>query len=133
VLRFNDVLVSNEVFVLGYPRSVGLDDYPQFDPRQPLLRKGVVAGINRERHTIILDLPVYPGNSGGPVVQVETAAEGGKIVRKFRVIGIASEFVPVVDHLMTWWGQDTPLVHNSGYAIAASMDAVLDILSTFSP
>jgi hypothetical protein len=58
---------------------------------KPLLRRGIIAGKNEKVGTLILDLAVYPGNSGGPVVEVETV----RSEKKFRVIGIMSQFVPI--------------------------------------
>ena len=46
IKRFEDVFVSNEVVVFGYPNSIGLRHKPQIDYTRPLLRKGIVAGTN---------------------------------------------------------------------------------------
>lgn len=46
VKRFSEVLVSNEVIVFGYPRSIGVTNVRQLDYSRPLLRKGIVAGTN---------------------------------------------------------------------------------------
>jgi len=65
-MPFKDVTLSNDVYLLGYPRSIGAGNIPQLDYSQPLLRKGAVAGKNLKNNTIIIDCPSYPGNSGGP-------------------------------------------------------------------
>src|SRR5436190_19064223 len=70
VKHFDEVLTGNDVFVFGYPTSLGLKSDPtrppQFDPSLPPLRKGIVAGKNPRLHTLILDSPIYFGNSGVP-------------------------------------------------------------------
>ena len=90
VKHFDEVLTGNDVFVFGYPTSLGLKSDPtrppQFDPSLPLLRKGIVAGKNPRLHTLILDSPIYFGNSGGPALEVEQDG----LQRRFRVIGVVS-------------------------------------------
>jgi Trypsin-like peptidase domain len=66
---FADVKISNDVYIFGYPDSLGLEQVPQLARDKPLLRSGIVAGTNPEKKTIVIDCPVFPGNSGGPVVE----------------------------------------------------------------
>lgn len=106
--RFANVLVANEVFLFGYPTCLGIPGYDR-----PLLRKGIISGMNRNMQTIILDCPAYPGNSGGPVTEVDRA--NSQLV--FPVIGIMTDFVPVA---MTQG--------NSGYSRIVPMDFVLELL-----
>jgi S1-C subfamily serine protease len=68
VKTLDQTLIGNDVIVFGYPTSLGLQAKPQLDPHRPLLRKGIVAGQNLQRKAIVLDCPVYQGNSGGPVI-----------------------------------------------------------------
>ena len=131
VKRFAEVLTANQVFIFGFPGSIGLKDLPQIDYLRPLLRAGVVAGTNERARTIILDCPAYRGNSGGPVIEVE---EQGFLGKKFRIIGVVTEFVPVAE---TWpiAGASphvtTTHISNSGYAVAIPMDFVLGLTSQF--
>ncbi|MCK4303112.1 MAG: trypsin-like peptidase domain-containing protein, partial [Candidatus Eisenbacteria sp.] len=67
---YDSVHVSNEIFVFGYPRSLGLKQIPQMDYDAPLLNKGVLSGKNNSRKILIVAAAVYPGNSGGPVVEI---------------------------------------------------------------
>jgi hypothetical protein len=126
VARFDEVLVSNNVFVFGYPTSLGLKALPQFDLKRPLLRRGIVAGLNLDQRSIVLDCPVYPGNSGGPVLEEDDESPGN---RRFRVIGVIAEFVPAVE---TWLNvghnYNNVTINNSGYSIATPMDFVLELL-----
>jgi len=124
--KLDKVLVGNEVIVFGYPTAIGLKENPQWDYQRPLLRKGIIANKYPERGTIILDCPLYPGNSGGPVLEVEP--KGGQI--EFRVIGIVSEFIPYTER---WENLSTGIenlqVSNSGYSVAVGMDAVFELTS----
>lgn len=125
ILRlYEDVLVANEVIVFGYPTSLGLKAVPQLDLTRPLLRRGIVAGLNRSLRSIVLDCPAYPGNSGGPVLEVDQDL----LNRTFRVIGVVSQFVPSVE---TWFnlthGHTNSSILNSGYSIATPIDFVLEL------
>jgi S1-C subfamily serine protease len=119
VQSFSDILVGNEVVVFGYPTSLGLAQNPQLDPRRPLLRRGMVAGLTH-RKSIILDCAVYFGNSGGPVIQVEPY---GPFQTHFAVIGVVSEYVPFADQ-----GRTFQYLNNSGYSVAVPMDFVLELI-----
>lgn len=129
VKSFADVLVANEVFIFGYPTSLGLKNIPQIDYTKPLLRKGIIAGKNEALGTLILDCPVYQGNSGGPVLEVES--EGVSMTR-FKVVGVISQFVPLVE---TWrnetQGYQNIDLSNSGYSVASPMDSVMELVSVF--
>jgi len=120
-----DVLVSNQVFVFGYPKSIGITTEPQIDPLRPLLKTGIVSGINHATQRIILDCAIYPGNSGGPVVEVTN--EPSKKV--FNVIGLVSQFIPFVQvwENKTFHSVNTE-INNSGYAVVEPMDFVFSLL-----
>ncbi len=120
-----DVLISNDVFLCGYPTSLGIKESHQFDYEKPLLRKGIVANIYKNYGTIIIDCPVYYGNSGGPVIEVEQ--EG--INFHYKIIGVVSQFIPFVEQ---WVNTKNKLVNtevsNSGYSVIVSMDKVFELL-----
>jgi len=123
---FDDVLVGNQVFVFGYPVSIGIKHIPQLDYRRPLLRTGIVAGQNYANKSLILDAPIYPGNSGGPVVEVEEKFPE----TKYNLIGISTQFVPYEE---TWLNQQhgytNVTISNSGYSIATPTDFIMELLS----
>lgn len=123
---FSDVLISNDVFIFGYPASIGLRNSPQFNSEMPLLRKGIVAGKNNSNSTIILDCPVYQGNSGGPVIEVEHM--GNSI--SYKLIGIVAQFVPVEEK---WQNLSFGIVNtqwsNSGYSIVIPVDFINDLMT----
>lgn len=122
VTRFAHVLTGNSVMVFGFPSSLDLKALSQLDSNVPLLRKGIIAGVNPEKRTIILDCPVYPGNSGGPVLEIDR----GAFKTHLTVIGVISQYVPYI----TTGGSPTLVTqtrNNSGYSIAIPMDFVLDL------
>jgi hypothetical protein len=116
IKKFEDVLISNEIFVFGYPSS--LAKYPLLNIETPLLRKGIIAGKNKEKKIIILDCTIYYGDSGGLVIEVE---ESGIGARRYRGVGIVKSLVPFVK-------ADPENFVNSGYSIAESMDPVLELI-----
>lgn len=123
--KIKDVLISNDVYLYGYPTSLGLMQSPQFDFSKPLLRKGIVANIYKPQGTIIIDCPSFPGNSGGPVVEVEYDG----IQLNHKVIGVVSQFIP---HVQSWVNQSNGLINtefiNSGYSVLVSMDKVFETI-----
>jgi S1-C subfamily serine protease len=128
VKPFKDVLTANPIYVFGYPTSLGKEGIQQIDPLRPLLRFGIVAGTNPDRKTIILDCPSYPGNSGGPVLEVEHVDLGKK---KFKVIGVVSHFIPFSESRVNITHKDKNLtISNFGYTVAVSMDAVIELTSS---
>jgi S1-C subfamily serine protease len=131
--RFADVDVSSQIFMFGYP-SVGVRGYSQIDPSRPLVRGGIVSGVNAALKTIIIDAPVYHGNSGGPVVQLSRT-------NRLRIIGIATQFVPVAEDVLplnrlespqnTQPGTPVMALGNSGYSVVASGDAIIELIDSF--
>ena len=124
--RYEGVNISSQIFMFGYP-SIGLSDAPQIDRSRPLVRGGIVAGVNAALKTIIIDAPVNHGNSGGPVVQLSPT-------NKLRIIGIATQYVPVPEDVLPLTPKDSSTVvalGNSGYGVVASADSIIDLISTF--
>jgi hypothetical protein len=120
VKRYDDVLIGNEVILMGYPTSLGLKNMPQVDLRRPLLRKGIVAGHTPQTRSIILDCPAYFGNSGGPVIEVDDLGMGA---RQFKVIGVVDQYVPYADG-----GKTFLIMANSGYSVVTPMDFVAELI-----
>jgi V8-like Glu-specific endopeptidase len=127
--KLNQVLIGNEVYLFGYPTSLGIKGFPQIESDKPLLRKGIIAGTNSKLKTIILDCPTYPGNSGGPVVEIEQIG-----VNEFqaRLIGVVSEFVP---YEIKWsnsrYNYTNSEIQNSGYSVITPIDIVLELMDSY--
>lgn len=129
VKTFDQVLVGNDAILYGYPVSLALSQKnPKFDPLRPLLRRALVAGQDPERHSIIIDGPVYRGNSGGPVFEIEFGAVPGGFGYHFWLIGVLTEFVPLVEG-----SEDFFFQFNSGYSVAKPMDFVLELVRSEQP
>ena len=115
VKLFKEIIVGNPVFVFGYPTSItGIN--PWLDIKLPLLRKGIIAGKNEVLRAIILDCPVFQGNSGGLAIEVETTS---LTEIKYKAIGLITNLVPY----QTNW------IQNSGYSIVVPMDFVEELIT----
>ena len=132
--RYTDVDISSQIFMLGYP-AIGVTGAAQIDRTRPLVRGGIVAGVNAALKTIIIDAPVNHGNSGGPVVQLSRT-------NRLRIIGIATQFVPAPEDVLPLSpgnASDPPAssartllaLGNSGYGVVASADAIIDLIAGF--
>jgi hypothetical protein len=114
--------VGNDVFLLGYPTSLFFQSVKHFDIRKPLLRKGIIAGLNVGDNTFIIDCPAYYGNSGAPVIEV---CEDDS----FKVVGLVSRYVPFV---VEWKNSRESVTNteylNSGYSVCVPMDVVYDLI-----
>ncbi|MFC1730082.1 trypsin-like peptidase domain-containing protein [candidate division KSB1 bacterium] len=122
---YDDVRIGDEIFIFGYPTSLGIIQSPQFDYERPLLRKGIVAGKYDEEKTLIIDCPSYPGNSGGPVIL--------RNIRQDRIdyylVGVVVEFIPYEEK---WINTRSRLTNtdrfNSGYSVAVSINSIIELI-----
>ena len=119
VRTFDQVLVGNEAILYGYPASLGLPDNHQFDPLRPLLRKGLIAGGDPKKRSLVIDGPVYRGNSGGPVFEIDQDFPE----THYYLVGISTEFIPLLEAAPDFFMQ-----FNSGYSVAEPMDFVLELI-----
>lgn len=118
--KFEDVLISNDVIIFGYPVSLGTG--LEIEKERPLLRKGIIAGKNYKNRTIILDCPVYQGNSGG--LAIEIARDG-----KTKAIGIISQFIPFFEITQSLhFKYINKNIENSGYSVVVPIDVVSTLL-----
>ncbi|OGI66828.1 hypothetical protein A2823_01165 [Candidatus Nomurabacteria bacterium RIFCSPHIGHO2_01_FULL_41_91] len=122
--KFDDLEITNDVFVLGYPVSLSTSEMKQINYDAPLVRKGIIAGKNYENKTIVLDCPVYGGNSGGMVLEMNSEKS------KIHLIGVVVQFIPFVDQ---WRNVRFPELYNSnfqnsGYSIALPVDYIYDLI-----
>jgi Trypsin-like peptidase domain len=127
---FNEVAVGNEAFTIGYPLSLSAKPDSQLDVSRPLLRRGLVAAKYEDRHHIVLDCPVYKGNSGGPVIEIYRCGDHC-YKNHFKIIGVVSSFVPLVQ---TWsddyFGLTRTELFNSGYSIITPLDTVFKLIES---
>ena len=125
--RFEQVQITNDIFILGYPVSLSTPEMKQIDYNSPLVRKGIIAGKNYLNKSLILDCPIYGGNSGGLVLEMnETGIGSGNI----HLIGVVVQFVPFLDQ---WRNVKFPQLYNtnlqnSGYSVALPVDYIFDLI-----
>lgn len=122
--RLDQVEISNDVLMFGYPASLGRE--AQIDRARPLLRRGIVAGKTEDRR-LVIDCPTYFGNSGALVIEIEERAVGDF---HFHAMGVATEMVPFVEEL---WSKQFKVqtgvrYENSGYSLVEPMDRVEELL-----
>jgi hypothetical protein len=130
---FDKINISQDVFLFGYPTSIGdKATKGELDLNKPLLRKGIVAGKNEKYKNLILDCPAFGGNSGGPITEVEHYFhdDGRYKGMGVYIIGIVTEYVPYaqqfIDPLL---GVPNQVMGNSSYSIAEPMDPILSLLN----
>jgi hypothetical protein len=123
---FQEIPVGDEIYTFGYPSSIGLQAAPQIDQSRPLVRRGIVASKDPNRRILVLDSPVFKGNSGGPIVERnQTSIEK----YEYKVIGIAIEFIPFEERwINNQFGYWNTTISNSGYSIAEPMDSIFEVL-----
>lgn len=114
-IDFKDVFEGSDVYLVGYPRSIGLNIQPQYDINRPLFRRGIVAGLNNNNKTIIIDAASFDGNSGGPVIQLAN--------NNYKVIGILIQNIPV--------SPNGRYVGNSGYSVVEPISSIEELLKKF--
>lgn len=123
--NYSKTSIGSDIFLFGYPSSIGLQKNPQFDYNRPLLRKGIIAGKYENNKSIIIDSPTYFGNSGGPVFIEKSSGE-------IFLIGIVSEYVPYIDR---WENKKSGLeniqITNTGYSIVTSIEYALNLMKDY--
>ena len=91
------------------------------------LIREIVAGKYPQKVTIILSNRVHPGNSGGPVLEIEKNYQNNEI--NFRIIGVVTQFIPIYEvwenHFFSY---KNSRISNSGYSIAVAMNYVIELL-----
>lgn len=119
----SEIRIANDVYLMGYPTSLGLQRNSYFDYSKPLIRKGIIAGINSEQNTFTIDCASYQGNSGGPIIE---HCEDNY----YRLIGFVSKSIP---YETTWHSNRDQIknteISNSGYSVCVPIDEVIDLLN----
>jgi hypothetical protein len=89
---------GDRVFVLGFPMNL-----VSAERRYVICRTGVIARIRDyiegKSSGFLIDAPVFPGNSGGPVIccPAALAIEGTKHAVKADLIGMVRSYLPYID------------------------------------
>lgn len=113
--------IGDDVFMFGFPKSLGLHNVKLFDSDRPLVRKGAVAGIDKTNSTVIIDCPSYPGNSGGPVSVVHNGT--------IKVMGFVDAFIPYINQTQPSDSSNSSIiVNNSGYTVVVPIENVYNLI-----
>jgi hypothetical protein len=113
VRLMHDVVMGSQVVVLGFTSSA--TDGLSLERKQPLLRKGKVAATNKELGIIALDCAVYPGDSGGLVLEIVEGSDE----RHFKGIGVMSGLLHY----------EKDKQDSKNYSLATALDAVIELLN----
>lgn len=121
--KFKDIRIGNDIYMSGFPKSIGLKTDDSFDGSLPLMRKGIVAGKYDKYRTIIIDCASYAGNSGGPVLMMKD--------NHGALIGIVSKFIPYEEKWINpQFGIENKEWSNSGYTVVISFEHVIELIKT---
>jgi V8-like Glu-specific endopeptidase len=119
--KLESISLASDVYLMGYPTSLGMRNNQFYDFTKPLIRKGIVAGFDISKSSFVIDCFSFPGNSGGPVV--EHCADGF-----FRVVGVVSKYIP---YETKWHSNRGDVINtdiaNSGYTVCVAMDEVISL------
>lgn len=126
-LRTIGTAEGDAVFVLGFPFSI-----PSVSPDEVIVRSGTVARIRSTLHRtepdFLIDVTIFPGNSGGPVVSRPefTAISGTSSRKSATLIGIVKAYLPYNDVSISQQTQLPRVVftENSGLALAHPVDCI---------
>lgn len=123
-----DMDLGIPILTMGFPSE--LDEK---DKTKVSIVSGIVSGFYPDGR-LKLQLPVYGGNSGGPVIihtSYSPSDYGNGIVigtMNSYVAGIVTEFVPYVDSTVSKRGSGIRLSTNSGFAKAEPIDRILSLI-----
>lgn len=87
------VEAGTPLVALGFPMGLRSPDHAL-----PIARRGMVGRV--DSNSLLADLFVFPGNSGGPVLYVpafktgEVSFGGNEVLRAVMLVGIVSSFIP---------------------------------------
>lgn len=122
VKKIKELNTMSDVYMIGYPKSLALST--NFDYNRPLIRKGIISGIDLNKNKIITDCPAYLGNSGGAIFEMNVFSDD------IFLIGIVSQFVPFEEHWINEaFGYINSNIYNSGYSVIIPVDVIIEQLN----
>jgi hypothetical protein len=127
---------GDTIFVVGYPYS--LTGLSKGSRAYPLVRSGCIARIAdtyaRESETYLIDVTIFPGNSGGPVISKPSHfgehIAGTSGTNKSGLIGMVSGYLEYFDEAVSTQTMRPRVVftENSGIAKVETVDNMLKTL-----
>lgn len=131
-MKSGTVNEGDRVFVLGFPMGL-----VSTERQYVICRSGIVARIrdylDDRTPDFLVDAPVFPGNSGGPVILCPSALaiEGTKAPERADLIGLVKSYVPYRDVAISAQTQKPRITfeENSGLTAVEPMDAILETVA----
>lgn len=122
------------VFVLGFP--MGLVGEGR---NYVIVRQGAIARVRDclqgVRNDFLIDCPIFPGNSGSPVVTRPeiTSIQGTQSINSANLIGVVSSYVPYQDVAVSQQTQRPRITfeENSGLATVFPIDLIDELIVRF--
>lgn len=120
------------VFVLGFPMGLVGEER-----NYVIVRQGAIARVQDalagKTQNFLIDAPIFPGNSGGPVVSRPEmiSIEGTKSLSSAYLIGVVSSYVPYQDIAVSQQTKRPRIIfeENSGLATVVPVDRALEATS----
>jgi Trypsin-like peptidase domain len=125
-MRERGLTEGDRCFVLGYPMGL-VSAHRQY----VICRSGVFARIRDylDEHTTdyLVDAPVFPGNSGGPVILCPSANP----IPRSALVGIVKAYVPYIDTAISPQTGRPRITfeENSGLSSVEPLDAIVDTIA----
>lgn len=127
--NIKNLFVGQSVAFTGYPLDLVVNNV------QPLLRKGVIAGIDTIINVIYLDADAFGGSSGSPVFIDFSVQENHQFWEANRqiLVGVISSYVPFTKYLINKETQKTEMIQteNSGIAVVVPAEKIRKIIGLY--
>jgi hypothetical protein len=131
-LKQNGITEGDRVFVLGFPMGI-----VSSERQYVICRMGCIARIRdfleNKVTDYIIDAPVFPGNSGGPVIICPSALSilGTSPIERADLIGIVKSYIPYRDFAYSSQTKTARVIfeENSGLAAVESVDSILETVA----
>jgi hypothetical protein len=130
-IRSVGIAEGDRVFVLGFPMG-----WVEQERQYVICRGGCIARIrdfiDGKTYNFLIDAPVFPGNSGGPVIICPSviAIQGTNPINDADLIGIVKAYVPYTDIAVSQQTKQARIAfeENSGLAIVESVDSIIETI-----
>ena len=82
--------------------------------------------VNHRAKTLLIECQIYHGDSGGPVFELEGL---GPNTSRVRLLGVASQFIRLKEHLQEGEFDCDQTWSRRGYTVVESADVLVDLTS----
>jgi Trypsin-like peptidase domain len=133
-LKLREVAAGDGIYLLGFPMNMAGEQR-----NYVILRQGCIARISEmlddASTSFLVDAPVYPGNSGGPVILKPElfAIQETKPQETSTLLGIVTNAVNYLDYAISEQTRTVRVVftENAGLAIVLPVDYITETISAF--